>query len=49
MAFLPPTPSHKESAKIAQNLKFYMIHFPMQASSAFKGGRNKYFKNNRFL
>lgn len=37
MAFLPPTPSHKESAKIAQNLKFYMIHFPMQASSAFKG------------
>ena len=36
MAFLPPTSSHKDSAKIAQNLSFYMIHFPMQASSAFK-------------
>ena len=37
MAFLPPTKMHKDSAKIAQNLPFYMIHFPMQASSAFKG------------
>ncbi|MCT7907975.1 divergent polysaccharide deacetylase family protein [Arcobacter lacus] len=37
MAFLPPTPTHKDSAKIAQNLSFYMIHFPLQASSAFKG------------
>ncbi|NCB14486.1 MAG: divergent polysaccharide deacetylase family protein, partial [Erysipelotrichia bacterium] len=37
MAFLPPTNSHKESAKIAQDLPFYLIHFPMQASSAFKG------------
>ena len=36
MAFLPPTSSHKDSAKIAQNLSFYIIHFPMQASSAFK-------------
>jgi hypothetical protein len=36
MAFLPPTSSHKDSAKIAQNLPFHMIHFPMQASSAFK-------------
>lgn len=36
MAFLPPTSSHKDSAKIAQNLSFYMIHFPMQASIAFK-------------
>ncbi len=37
MAFLPPTKTHKDSAGIAQNLPFYMIHFPMQASSAFKG------------
>lgn len=37
MAFLPPTRVHKDSAKIAQNLPFYMIHFPMQASPAFKG------------
>jgi polysaccharide deacetylase 2 family uncharacterized protein YibQ len=37
MAFLPPTKMHKDSAKIAQDLSFYMIHFPMQASSAFKG------------
>ena len=37
MAFLPPTIVHKDSAIIAQNLPFYMIHFPMQASSAFKG------------
>ncbi len=37
MAFLPPTSGHPNSAKIAQNLSFHMIHFPMQASSAFKG------------
>ncbi len=37
MAFLPPTKTHPNSAKIAQDLPFYMIHFPMQASSAFKG------------
>jgi uncharacterized protein len=37
MSFLPPTSIHKDSAMIAQNLPFYMIHFPMQASSAFKG------------
>ena len=37
MAFLPPTSGHPSSAKIAQDLPFYMIHFPMQASSAFKG------------
>lgn len=37
MAFLPPTSTHKDSAKIAQNVPFYMIHFPLQASSAFKG------------
>lgn len=36
MAFLPPTSSHKNSAKIAQDLPFYMIHFPMQASPKFK-------------
>ena len=33
MSFMPPTPTHKNSAKIAQNLEFYMIHFPMQATS----------------
>lgn len=37
MAFLPPTKAHPNSAKIALDLPFYMIHFPMQASSAFKG------------
>lgn len=37
MAFLPPTKQHSNSAKIAQDLPFYMIHFPMQASKAFKG------------
>ena len=37
MAFLPPTSGHPNSAKIAQNLSFHMIHFPMQTSSAFKG------------
>ena len=37
MAFLPPTNSHPISAKIALNLPFYMIHFPMQASPKFKG------------
>ena len=37
MAFLPPTKGHPNSAKIALGLPFYMIHFPMQASSAFKG------------
>ncbi|RXJ98556.1 hypothetical protein CRU98_09290 [Arcobacter sp. CECT 8986] len=33
MSFLPPTKQHPDSAKIAQNLPFYMIHFPMQAQS----------------
>ena len=37
MAFLPPTSTHKDSAKIAQNVPFHIIHFPLQASSAFKG------------
>lgn len=37
MAFLPPTNGHKQSAQIAQDIPFHMIHFPMQASSAFKG------------
>ncbi|HRN00165.1 MAG TPA: divergent polysaccharide deacetylase family protein, partial [Aliarcobacter cryaerophilus] len=36
MAFLPPNNGHKESAIIAQNLPFHMIHFPMQASKNFK-------------
>jgi polysaccharide deacetylase 2 family uncharacterized protein YibQ len=33
MAFLPPTKAHPSSAKIAQGLPFYLIHFPMEASS----------------
>ncbi|WP_258238810.1 divergent polysaccharide deacetylase family protein [Arcobacter sp. CECT 8985] len=33
MSFLPPTKHHPDSAKIAQNLPFYIIHFPMQAQS----------------
>ncbi|WP_419771335.1 MAG: divergent polysaccharide deacetylase family protein [Candidatus Marinarcus sp.] len=33
MSFMPPTPHHKNSAKIAQNIPFHMIHFPMQANS----------------
>ncbi|QKF74189.1 divergent polysaccharide deacetylase [Aliarcobacter faecis] len=37
MAFLPPTPNHPNSAQIAKDIPFHMIHFPMQASSAFKG------------
>lgn len=37
MAFLPPTDKHKNSAQIANDVPFHMIHFPMQASSAFKG------------
>lgn len=36
MAFLPPNGAQKESATIAQNLPFHMIHFPMQASKNFK-------------
>ncbi len=36
MAFFPPTSGHPDSARIAQNLPFYMIHFPMQASAKFK-------------
>lgn len=33
LAFLPPTPRHPSSAKIAKNLDRYMIHLPLQASS----------------
>lgn len=36
MSFLPPTPNHPNSAKIAQDLPFHMIHLPMQASVKFK-------------
>ena len=35
--FLPPTNKHKNSAQIANSIPFHIIHFPMQASSAFKG------------
>lgn len=40
MSFLPPTKRHKNSAKIALDLPFYMIHFPMQASKSFKGAED---------
>lgn len=33
MSFMPPTSRHKNSAKIAQGLPFYMIHFPLQAQT----------------
>jgi polysaccharide deacetylase 2 family uncharacterized protein YibQ len=33
MAFLPPTPRHKNSAKIAQQIDKYMIHLPLEAGS----------------
>lgn len=32
-SFMPPTKAHPNSAKIAQNQEFYMIHLPMQATS----------------
>jgi len=34
MAFLPPTKGHRNSAKIANDLEYYMIHLPLQASSS---------------
>lgn len=33
ISIMPPTKSHKKSADIAKGLDFYMIHFPMQATS----------------
>ncbi len=33
MSFLPPTKNHKNSAKIAKNLPFYMVHLPLQAQT----------------
>lgn len=33
MAFLPPTKQHPISAKLAQDIKVYMIHLPLQANS----------------
>ena len=32
IAFMPPTRQHKNSAKIAQNLPFAIVHFPLQAT-----------------
>ncbi|MEA3353520.1 MAG: divergent polysaccharide deacetylase family protein [Campylobacterota bacterium] len=40
MAFLPPTPRHRNSANITKQLDQYMIHLPLQASS------NKYDEKN---
>jgi len=33
MAFLPPTTNHPNSAKIAKNVKTYMVHLPLEAST----------------
>ena len=33
MSFMPPIKRHKNSAKIAQDLDFHMVHFPLQANS----------------
>ena len=33
ISFMPPIKTHKNSAKIAQNLAFYMVHFPLEAST----------------
>lgn len=41
MAFLPPTKGHRNSAKIALDIPYAMIHLPMQASSSFKGFEDK--------
>ena len=32
LSFLPPTPTHKKSALLAQNLSVHMIHLPLEAS-----------------
>ena len=32
-SFMPPTPNHPNSAKITKGLDFFMIHFPLQAST----------------
>lgn len=32
-SFMPPTPRHPNSAKINKGLEFFMIHFPLQAST----------------
>lgn len=44
MSFLPPTTFHKDSAKITQDLPFYMIHLPLQASNNFKNKENNTLK-----
>jgi polysaccharide deacetylase 2 family uncharacterized protein YibQ len=36
MAFLPPTKKHTNSASIAQDSHYHMVHLPMEASAAFK-------------
>ncbi len=32
-SFMPPTPGHPNSANISKDLDFYMIHFPLEAST----------------
>jgi uncharacterized protein len=47
IAFLPPTPRHPNSAKIANNIETYMIHLPLQASSNRYDEKNTlYIKDN---
>lgn len=33
MSFLPPTQMHKDSAKLAQDVKIYMVHLPLEATT----------------
>ena len=48
MSFLPPTPRHKRSASIAQNISFYMIHLPLEAKSTKFEEKNTLKINNSY-
>lgn len=39
-SFLPPTKNHPNSAKITNNLKFYIVHIPLQAPKTFTSTEN---------
>jgi uncharacterized protein len=45
---MPPTPSHPDSAKIVQNLPFYMIHFPLEAQNFHKEEKNTLHTNDSY-
>jgi len=46
MSFLPPTPRHRSSAKIASSLDNYMIHLPLQASTSKYDEKNTLYIND---